>query len=713
MLVLKLFYFLPLLLRLVYRVEAGYTYDKTYYGAYLCSSLAVTVNFTCSSPSDSYYYCQCNHIPELQSILICLNEYMDTEKQVHKAYKKIISICEEYNYTLTYDELTEQYANGTKYVVNATSENFNATLPNYSPVRFDPVTSASTYKTYEVFYKEYGLGTYYGGGMMAYWLLVILIGAFSNFFRKLTPKLLLKVSGRPVNLFRQYITLPATGHSRHVDPLGYFMLVPLRRDTIVLLGYLLLNLVLTIHKYELFLPNTFYDTKRTQLLRYLADRTGIISFMHFPALFLFGGRNNLFLWLTGWKYETFIVYHKWIGRGMTAHAFIHSVAWTVYAMDYHYYTYYAEDAYWRWGIVATILCCLILFQALYIFRAKCYEIFLAIHIIFAALFMVGCWYHCIELGWMEYVYASIAIWAFDRFIRIVRILWFGVFKEATFQLFDEDTVKMTIDRPNSWKPFPGAFVYLYVLQPRHFWQSHPFTIIASSNHNDKQISIIFKAKNGLTETIRNQILQIPDHRTKFRTLIEGPYGGRPSIDKYDSALLITGGHGIPTGLCNADDLSRRQQGSQRITLVWIIPYIQSMLWIEEELNKLNNGRCSILVFCTRGVSPSKTFTTPNLKLTETDSESDEKSKESLKLEKLSSSDLTFEGMQKRFPFITIQQGRPNLEELILNEMEISAGSVGIISCGPGFLSDSLRKTIANNLNKCKGRVDYFEESQAW
>ena len=41
-----------------------------------------------------------------------------------------------------------------------------------------------------------------------------------------------------------------------------------------------------------------------QLGRYIADRTGIICFYNLPLMFLFAGRNDIFIWLTGWTYST-------------------------------------------------------------------------------------------------------------------------------------------------------------------------------------------------------------------------------------------------------------------------------------------------------------------------------------------------------------------------------------------------------------------------
>jgi hypothetical protein len=44
---------------------------------------------------------------------------------------------------------------------------------------------------------------------------------------------------------------------------------------------------------------------------------------------MFSGRNNIFLWATGWDYATFNVFHRHIARVATLEAIVHSTAYTV------------------------------------------------------------------------------------------------------------------------------------------------------------------------------------------------------------------------------------------------------------------------------------------------------------------------------------------------------------------------------------------------
>lgn len=42
--------------------------------------------------------------------------------------------------------------------------------------------------------------------------------------------------------------------------------------------------------------------KDEQLARYLADRTGIMSFYNLVLVWVLAGRNDVFLWVTGWSF---------------------------------------------------------------------------------------------------------------------------------------------------------------------------------------------------------------------------------------------------------------------------------------------------------------------------------------------------------------------------------------------------------------------------
>lgn len=74
-----------------------------------------------------------------------------------------------------------------------------------------------------------------------------------------------------------------------------------------------------------------------QLCRYISDRTGILSLANFPIIWLFGTRNNVLMWLTGWGFGAYNNFHRWVARISTAEAVAHSIGYTimVFIGSYH------------------------------------------------------------------------------------------------------------------------------------------------------------------------------------------------------------------------------------------------------------------------------------------------------------------------------------------------------------------------------------------
>lgn len=57
----------------------------------------------------------------------------------------------------------------------------------------------------------------------------------------------------------------------------------------------------------------------------------MLAIANVPIVWLFGIRNNILIWLTGWSFSTFNSFHRWAARVATIEAIIHSIAYTVEA----------------------------------------------------------------------------------------------------------------------------------------------------------------------------------------------------------------------------------------------------------------------------------------------------------------------------------------------------------------------------------------------
>lgn len=91
-----------------------------------------------------------------------------------------------------------------------------------------------------------------------------------------------------------------------------------------------------------------------ELCDLIATRTGIVTLYLVPLLVLFAGRNNFMQWLTGWKFSTYMMYHRWISRVCLALVFIHGVTYTVVDKLNGTYATNMKTNNVIWGIVACV-----------------------------------------------------------------------------------------------------------------------------------------------------------------------------------------------------------------------------------------------------------------------------------------------------------------------------------------------------------------------
>lgn len=61
-----------------------------------------------------------------------------------------------------------------------------------------------------------------------------------------------------------------------------------------------------------------------------------MSYANLPVMWMFSGRNNIFLWATGWEFSTFNLFHRHVARIATLQAAIHSIAWTAIELKCEY-----------------------------------------------------------------------------------------------------------------------------------------------------------------------------------------------------------------------------------------------------------------------------------------------------------------------------------------------------------------------------------------
>ncbi|RCK59238.1 Candidapepsin-10 [Candida viswanathii] len=358
---------------------------------------------------------------------------------------------------------------------------FNKKKVFNKPILLKPKLVHAAWDSVATRWYNYNYAHWFGIALCCYWYFVV-------FFVK-------SLKGGVVNAYRRYFTLPAMfkkTHAHHKTVLRYFVFVlPTRMEAILVVGWVIMALIMNLTNYVHVKPNYIWPQKSNEFGRKVADRTGLMSLWLFPPAVLFAGRNNFLQWVSGWPFARFVYIHKWMNRVNFILGIAHGVGMTYNGLGIgKYYTRNAKP-YVRWGYVALVGMGVITFQS--------FQMFLI---------------------------ASVAIWGFDRAVRLARLFVFGL-RTANVQLM----------LTNHQGFCAKTNVVDAIPRPTCFWQSHPFTVVDSVVES-KTITFYIKVKGGMTHGLYQYC---PSNQVS----VEGPYGTRIAADRFENELFIAGGNGIP------------------------------------------------------------------------------------------------------------------------------------------------------------------------
>lgn len=343
-------------------------------------------------------------------------------------------------------------------------------------------------------------------------------------------------------------------------------------------------------------------------------------------------------------------------------------------------------------------------QAASIARHAFYETFKILHIIFAIVAVVGIWYHLKlkDLPQLKYMYAVVALWAFDRLARLARLGYNNVGAGGTKTLVEAlpgNACRVTVTMARPWNFRPGQHAYLY-FPGISMWQSHPFSAAWSDEAegsngeklpmarqdvlamNKTTMSFVIRARTGFTNHLYQKAAACKDGVMITRCLVEGPYGGQHQLESYGTVMLFAGGVGITQAVPHVRDLvigySNGTVAARKVVLVWIIQSPEHLEWIRPwmtEILAMDKRRevLRIMLFVSRPRSTKEIHS----------------------------------------PSATVQMfpGRPNIDTLLGIEMENQVGALGVSVCGPGALSDDVRSAVRKK--QYQGSIDFVEESFSW
>jgi ferredoxin-NADP reductase len=292
----------------------------------------------------------------------------------------------------------------------------------------------------------------------------------------------------------------------------------------------------------------------------------------------------------------------------------------------------------------------------------------------------------------------------QRAIRFFIIFYRNFGREsttATVEAMPGDAMRITLRMARPWTFRPGQHIYLYIPSVG-WWTSHPFSVGWSETEDlmsdekslpmSKQdlvgapqketISLLVRRRTGMTDKLFQRASNAIGNRVTLRAFAEGPYGNIHTMDSYGTVMLFAGGvgitHHVPFVRHLVAGFAEGTVACRRLTLVWIIQSPEHLEWIRPWMTSIlamdrRREVLRIMLFVTR---PRNT-------------------------------------KEIQSPSATVQMfpGRPNIDTLVGMEVENQVGSMGVLVCGNGGLSDDVRKVCRRRQKRTN--VDYVEESFSW
>ncbi|KAF4336769.1 ferric-chelate reductase [Fusarium beomiforme] len=557
---------------------------------------------------------------------------------------------------------------------------------------------------------------YYGWVMGIFWAIVIAVGIVS---RALGQSL--SSHSRKSSWLKRNIIVPATFGRRCVQDYGGWGTLPPRIQTLTLLLFVIVNIACSIHGYEIFEGYGYYPSVSTQVLRHVSDRTGILSFANFPLIWLFGMRNNIVIWLTGWDFKTYNNFHRWVGRIATLQAIIHSIGYTIIILQRGGWAYFWQIwtfTFWWTGELATIFICLLVGLSVFWVRRKNYEFFLIAHIVLSIWVLITMLGHVsiFSGAYDPLVWIPAVIWLLDRIVRGLRILAFNpqFWKTQAHITYNEDAHMIRVVVPTSSSLYsiqPGTFYYLMVLNKWNFWESHPFTIASisgsrqltsgslgedaplldhgpssdelrpASEKSHQQMTFLIRPYDSFTLRLKEYAEEERPKPATVRMAIDGPYGKTLPLERFTKVLFIVGGSGIAVPLSYLERLTTASTRPRRIKIHWAVR--QPALAIDvlnHELNAvLSHEQVKIDIYLTGGDVDSRRACDETI-----------------------------------YRLAGWRYQRLNVEEIVDRVLESGdKGSIAVVTSGPAKMADESRSVVAARTMPSLPRIEYFEESFQW
>ncbi|GAA96234.1 uncharacterized protein L969DRAFT_43130 [Mixia osmundae IAM 14324] len=334
---------------------------------------------------------------------------------------------------------------------------------------------------------------------------------------------------------------------------------------------------------------------QTSTLRNIAKAFGRACFVNLPIIYMLAGRNNLLGLLTGLSYQSLRWSHYALSFMVVIFALLHSIIYSFVFLRGGQAAYRSTMAepFVIWGAIA--ITAFTVMSAVAVIRHYAYEVHLIVHVISAALIIPALLLHLPDLA--PFVWAALAVWMFDRTIRLLRVLLIHAilpfwkhgklgFVEAKVTP-SNDAVLVSIPTAVGWQP--GSHVYLQFWTQHNIkrvWllpQWHPFSIANAEEHlveGQRSMLFVIKIHDHATKRLWQSAIEADKGSLRVPVLIEGPYA--PNLDApCQTLVLCAAGSGITHIMPYLTEALT--SGPRKIIFHWTLRNVEHVAWVADQL----------------------------------------------------------------------------------------------------------------------------------
>ncbi|KAF2771871.1 putative FRE ferric reductase-like transmembrane component [Teratosphaeria nubilosa] len=472
--------------------------------------------------------------------------------------------------------------------------------------------------------------------------------------------------------------------------------------------------------------NTILQESDAYRLEKPAFRAAWVTVTQIPFIYLLSCKFNPLSLLTGLSYERLNWLHRWVARTVFLTAIVH---WSYFIREWWLADFVLLEIQMmpmvKYGFGAFGVVTWMVLSGFGFFRAKAYELFVAQHIVAAAVLL---WLLCKHVpSYARYnVYMAIGFMALDWGVRVgwnicrnMHLLtraWTRVpGYNADLQILPGNVVRVTFKNIDfSWEA--GQHVFLNLPRLR-LLELHPFTIANSSTAGvDGQVlTLLIKAHKGFSRSLLKAALrQDPVAGRQFRAFLSGPWGMPPRLNHYETVVLVASSTGASFVVPILETLVNKPGCIRNISMHWIIRYHEHIEWFRDALQVLVQQaqgsalNLKIAIHITQGtgvVAPVAAERHNTIELLESKVEarsganpigndecSSKSSMSSLEDEKFPLS-LTGATTQ-RYSIHIAYEGRPSVESMVRPPVEAAVGETAVVVCGGASITAQARTFVA-------------------